>query len=91
MQQTKQIAEDLLQGIKALGFDRHKLIIQVPPFFMPCVPCTYLRRYAYPWASCAMSRQYLAVLSTHPDISLLAKHAPLQVFCNIHVRILYTC
>ena len=30
VQQAKQIAEDLLQWIKALGFDRHKLIIQVP-------------------------------------------------------------
>ena len=30
VQQAKQIAEDLLQWIKALGSDRHKLIIQVP-------------------------------------------------------------
>ena len=33
VQQAKQIAEDLLQWIKALGFDRHKLIIQVPSSF----------------------------------------------------------
>ncbi len=29
MQQAKQLAEDLREQIKALGFDRHKLIIQV--------------------------------------------------------------
>lgn len=29
MQQAKQLAEDLLQSISSLGFDRHKLIIQV--------------------------------------------------------------
>ncbi len=41
MQQAKQIAEDLLQWIKALGFDRHKLIIQVYRRLMHTSVCAH--------------------------------------------------